>query len=135
MYTEIHSRTSHKSWTTLPAVDNTGKKSAGGDDLPTGRNLDAIDVPFHGLGAERPATRHAVTAVVECRRLILVYLAGMNHTDTKGAVGDRQGRGLVLLETNADGHRVVAARSFAGGQATATQVRIQLGEVGDAENG
>jgi len=43
-------------------------------------HFNAVDVPLHAHGSERPPTRHAVTVAVEANGLVLVHLAWLDHT-------------------------------------------------------
>jgi hypothetical protein len=73
-----------------------------GNDLAVRDDLDAIHVSLHRHGAKGPAAWDTVTIAVEGSRLILVHLAWLEHTGVEGTLGNRESRGLVLLETNID---------------------------------
>jgi hypothetical protein len=60
-----------------------------GNNLAVGHDLDVIDVALHGHRTERPPPRHTITVAVERRRLVFVYLAGLEHTGVERTRGNR----------------------------------------------
>ncbi|SRR5579875_530625 len=81
-----------------------------------------------------PAAWNTVTVAVEGRRLILVHLTRLEHTDIEDARGKRQSRSLVLLEADADWHHIVTASPLASRQRAVAEMPVQFGAVGNAWN-